>query len=167
VLEGNAHKIALAVFTAIVIGHWAEHVTQAIQIYALHWPRPQARGLLGMVWPWLVTSEWLHYGYALVMLIGFITLRHGFSGTARKWWNTAMWIQVWHHFEHLLLLIQAMTGAYLLGAKVPTSILQLAIPKGRVEIHLFYNTIVTIPMVVAMCIFMARPRKSADAATSS
>jgi hypothetical protein len=59
-----------------------------------------------------------------------------------------MWIQIWHHFEHLLLLVQAMTGAYLLGAKVPTSIAQLMFP--RIELHLFYNTIVTIPMVVAM-----------------
>src|SRR5262249_6754221 len=84
-----------------------------------------------------------------------VILRHGFTGRARTWWNTAMWIQVWHHFEHLLLLVQAMTGAYLMGAKVPTSIAQLVFP--RVELHLFYNAIVTVPMVVAMILHM-RPR---------
>jgi hypothetical protein len=147
-LNTRYHKMALMIYAAVVIGHWAEHVAQAIQVYALHWPRPQANGALGLWFPVLVKSEWLHYGYAVLMMIAFIILRHGFTGQARTWWNVAMWIQIWHHFEHLLLLVQAMTGAYLLGAKVPTSIAQLVFP--RIELHLFYNTIVTIPMVVAM-----------------
>ena len=84
----------------------------------------------------------------LFMLVALVMLRHGFTGRARTWWNTAMWIQVWHHFEHLLLLLQAITGSNLLGKPVPTSIAQLVFP--RVELHLFYNAIVFIPMVVAM-----------------
>jgi hypothetical protein len=151
------HKVALTAFMVIVLAHWAEHVTQAIQIYALNWPRPQAKGALGLWLPWLVTSEWLHYGYAVVMMVVLIALRPAFVGRARTWWSAAMWIQVWHHFEHLLLLLQALFGAYLLGAKVPTSILQLAFPASRVEIHLFYNAIVFIPMVVAMY-YHLRPR---------
>lgn len=150
VLNIRWHKVALAVFMVIVLGHWAEHVTQAIQIYVLDWPRPKAKGALGLWFPWLVTSEWLHYGYALVMMIALIALRPGFVGRARSWWSAAMWIQVWHHFEHLLLLLQALTGAYLLGKKQPTSILQLAFPSSRVEIHLFYNAVVFIPMMIAM-----------------
>jgi hypothetical protein len=142
------HSAALAAFAAIVVAHWAEHLTQAFQIYVLHWPLPKAGGALGLAFPWLVTSEWLHYGYAIVMLVGLVTLRHGFTGSARRWWNAAMWIQVWHHLEHLLLLLQAVTGAYLLGAAKPTSLVQLIVP--RVELHLFYNTAVTVPMVVAM-----------------
>jgi hypothetical protein len=159
-LNTRYHKQALIVYAVIVIGHWSEHVAQGIQVYVLHWPRPAAGGLLGLAFPVLVTSEWLHYGYALAMMVGFIILRHGFTGRARTWWNTAMWIQVWHHFEHLLLLVQAMTGAYLLGAKVPTSILQLVFP--RIELHLFYNTIVTVPMVVAMVLHL-RPRPEEQA----
>ena len=68
-----------------------------------------------------------------------------------------MWIQVWHHFEHLLLLVQALTGAYLLGRQAPTSIAQLVFP--RVELHLFYNAIVFVPMVVAM-VLHRRPRSA-------
>jgi hypothetical protein len=150
VLNVRWHRVALWGFMVVVLAHWAEHVTQAIQIWGLGWPRPKAKGVLGLWFPWLVTSEWLHYGYALVMLIGLVSLRHGFVGRARSWWNASMWIQVWHHFEHLLLLLQAITGAYLLGKKQPTSILQLAFPSSRVEIHLFYNAIVFIPMVIAM-----------------
>jgi hypothetical protein len=60
----------------------------------------------------------------------------------------AFWIQFFHHVEHALLQVQAITGHYLMGRPVPTSIVQLWVP--RVELHLFYNTIVFIPMVIAM-----------------
>lgn len=147
-LNTKYHKAALLVFGFVVVAHWAEHIVQAYQIWVLGWPRPKAGGVLGFYFPYLVKSEWLHYGFAIFMLVGFVMLRHGFTGRARTWWNTAMWIQVWHHFEHLLLLLQALTGANILGKPVPTSIAQLVFP--RVELHLFYNAIVTIPMIVAM-----------------
>lgn len=154
-LNTRYHRAAMVIYTAVVFAHWAEHVAQAIQVYVLHWPRPTAGGLLGLAFPVLVSSEWLHYGYAIVMMVAFIVLRHGFTGGARTWWNTAMWLQIWHHFEHLLLLLQALTGAYLLGASVPTSVAQLVFP--RIELHLFYNTVVFIPMVVAVVRHL-RPR---------
>jgi len=147
-LNTRYHKPALMIFMLIVIAHWAEHLVQAFQIWALDTPRPQARGVLGQWFPWLVREEWLHYGYALVMLAGLIALRPGFTGAAKAWWTTSMWIQVWHHFEHLLLLIQAMAGSNLGGKAAPTSIAQLIFP--RVELHLFYNAIVFLPMVIAV-----------------
>ena len=33
---------------------------------------------------------------------------------------------------------------------MPVSFLQLAFPKSRVEIHLFYNAVVFIPMMIGM-----------------
>lgn len=109
----------------------------------------------------VITSEWLHYGYALVMLAGLFVLRKGFVGRARTWWNIALGIQVWHHLEHLLLLLQAITGSYLLGRSVPTSIVQLVAP--RVELHLFYNAVVFAPMVVAMVLHLwPRPAERAQ-----
>jgi hypothetical protein len=151
-LNTRYHKPALMIFLAVVILHWVEHIAQAVQIYFLHWPRPTAGGVLGLWFPWLVKSEWLHYGFAVVMLVAFVVLRHGFTGRARTWWNAALWIQVWHHFEHFLLLLQALTGSNLLGKPVPTSIAQLVFP--RVELHLFYNAIVFVPMVVAMVLHL-------------
>jgi hypothetical protein len=142
------HERANWIFAAIVIGHWGEHLLQAWQIYVMHMPRPQALGMLGMVWPWLVKSEMLHYGYALVMLIGLWILRKGFVGRSHTWWMISFWIQFWHHIEHLLLQVQALTHHNFFGKPVPTSLVQLVIP--RVELHLFYNSIVFIPMVIAM-----------------
>lgn len=136
------------VFMFIVLAHWAEHLTQAFQIYVLGRPIPQSRGVLGQFFPWLVKSEWLHYGYALVMVLGIWMLRKAFVGRARAWWMVAFWIQFWHHIEHLLLFLQAQTHTNYFGKSVPTSIVQLVIP--RVELHLFYNTVVFLPMVIAV-----------------
>ncbi|MEU4508293.1 hypothetical protein AB0G05_02240 [Nonomuraea wenchangensis] len=156
------HKLMLNLYMLIVIGHWAEHIAQAIQVYVLGWPLPEARGVLGIPFPWLVTSEWMHYGYALLMLVGLIVLRHGMVGRARTWWNISLGIQVWHHLEHLLLLVQALTGENLLGRPVPTSLIQLLVP--RLELHLFYNALVFVPMVVAVS-FHLRPNAAERAAT--
>jgi hypothetical protein len=147
-LNHRFHRTALNVFMVVVLAHWAEHIAQAYQIWVLGWPRPKAGGVLGLAWPWLVTSEWMHYGYAVLMLIGLAVLRPGFVGRARTWWTVALAIQFWHHIEHLLLLIQAQTGHNWFGRPVPTSILQLVYP--RVELHLFYNSIVFVPMVIAV-----------------
>ncbi|MFY1702671.1 hypothetical protein ACN28G_13145 [Micromonospora sp. WMMA1923] len=161
-LNAQWHRPALWGFTAVVIAHWAEHLVQAAQIWLLGWPVPQARGLLGQAYPWLVQQEWLHYGYALVMLVGLWMLRRGFTGRARTWWLVALGIQFFHHIEHLLLLVQYLSGAHLLGRPVQTSLLQLVIP--RVELHLFYNAIVFLPMVVAMYLHV-RPTAAEQAAS--
>jgi hypothetical protein len=47
-LNGPRHELALRVFLVIVLAHWAEHLLQALQIYALGWPVPEARGLLAI-----------------------------------------------------------------------------------------------------------------------
>jgi hypothetical protein len=147
-LNGEWHKRSLQVFMVIVLAHWAEHLAQATQIYLLNWPPPQAGGVIGLWAPWVIKSEILHYGYALIMLIGLWMLRKGFQGRSRTWWMISFGIQFWHHIEHLILQAQAIFGVNLFGSPVPTSIIQLWIP--RVELHLFYNGVVFIPMVIGM-----------------
>ena len=159
-LNGPRHERALQLFMVIVLAHWAEHLLQAFQIYALGWPVPQARGVLGVFFPWVIRSEILHYGYALVMLAGLWILRPGFIGTLdRRWWTMALAIQFFHHIEHALLQGQAILGQNLFGRPVPTSLAQLWVP--RVELHLFYNTIVFVPMVIAMYFHMFPPASEA------
>jgi hypothetical protein len=147
-LNGRYHKAAVTFFMVIVAAHWSEHIAQAYEIWVLHWPTPKANGLLGIPFPWLIRTEELHYGFAVVMLVFLWFLKDGFTGRSRRLWIIALGIQFWHHFEHLLLLLQAMFGVNLFGAPVPTSLLQFFFP--RVELHLFYNAIVTIPMVIAV-----------------
>jgi hypothetical protein len=176
-LNEEWHKPALLIYTAVVLTHWSEHLVQAFQVYVLGWPLPEARGLLGIPFPWLVKSEGLHYFYALFMLVVFWVLRKGFVGRSYYWWMAAFWIQFWHHIEHALLQYQIIVGHNFFGAPAPISIIQmlgflegtpetgfnglmagppkhafsaLMLAVRRVEVHLFYNSIVTIPMVVAM-----------------
>ena len=108
-LNTRWHERGLQIFMVIVLGHWSEHLVQAYQIYVMHWPRPMANGILGLWYPWLIKSEALHYGYALVMLIGIWIFRKGFTGVSHTWWMIAFWIQFWHHIEHFLLIYQATT----------------------------------------------------------
>jgi hypothetical protein len=159
-LNGPWHETAMRTFMVIVLAHWAEHLLQALQIYVLGWPVPEARGLIGYFLPWVIKSEALHYGYAVVMLLGLVLLRPGFTGTEdRRWWTIALSIQFFHHIEHFLLLGQAVVGHNLGGGPVPTSLVQLWVP--RVELHLFYNTIVFIPMAIAMYHHMFPPPSAA------
>jgi hypothetical protein len=159
----------MRIFMAIVVGHWAEHLFQVYQIYVLGWPPHMAGGLLGYIFPWLVHSEVLHFGYAAVMMVGLLWLRGEISPVqAAQWWTVASVIQAWHLVEHSLLQIQALTHPFF-GKAVPTSIVQLWWP--RVELHLFYNTIVTVPMAVALWLAVRRtasplPARESHAATS-
>jgi hypothetical protein len=154
-LNTRWHERALYGFMVIVLAHWAEHLAQAWQIWVLGWPRPKAGGVLGLFYPWLVKTEALHYGYALVMLVGIWVLRKGFTGVSKKWWTIALVIQFWHHVEHALLLSQVLIHHNYFGSPVPVSILQLVYP--RVELHLFYNTVVFVPMVIGMYYHMFPP----------
>ena len=159
-LNGTQHELALRLFMVIVLAHWVEHLLQGLQIYVLGWPVPEARGAVGLLFPALIKSEALHYGYALVMLAGLWLLRSGFTGKVdRFWWTVAFGIQFFHHIEHFLLLAQYWSGHNLGGAPVPTSLIQFWVP--RVELHLFYNTIVFIPMSVAMYYHMFPPPSAA------
>lgn len=156
-LNTSWHQRALVVFALVIVAHWAEHLAQAVQIWGLGWARPEAGGVLGLAVPWLVMSEWLHYAYAVIMLAGLVALLPAFTGRARTWWAIAAVVQLWHHAEHGLLLYQAWSGNHLLGAATPTSLVQLLVP--RVELHLVYNAVVTVPMVVAVLLH-CRPRPS-------
>lgn len=147
-INGPWHKYALWIYLAIVLSHWAEHFAQATQIYLLGWPIPEARGIVGLWIPWVIKSEALHYAYALVMLVAFWILRKGFVGRSHTWWMIAFWTQFWHHIEHALLQGQSIAQQNLFGSPVPMSVLQLVVP--RVELHLFYNAIVFVPMLIAM-----------------
>ena len=162
-LNGPWHARALWVYLAVVILHWVEHLFQAAQIWILNMPRPEALGALGYVFPWLVKSEVMHFGYALFMLVGLVALRPGFRGSSRTWWTISLGIQGWHLFEHSLLQIQAAIGSNFFGSPVPTSILQQFIP--RPELHLLYNLAVFVPMVVAMWLHTRRDQGDVNECT--
>ena len=162
-INGRWHRRSLAIFAAITVAHWVEHIVQAFQIWVLDMARPDAKGALGYLFPWLVTSEALHYGFAIAMLVGLAVLLPGFSGRSKVVWGVALGIQVWHHFEHALLLYQAQANHNFFGKPAPTSVLQLV--WQRPELHLFYNALVFAPMLLAMWLH-TRPTPAERSAVS-
>lgn len=129
----------MRLFLVIVWLHFAEHIAQLFQLYVLGWARINSMGLIGLWQPTLMRSEWLHYLYALIMLIGLYYYR---AYVKNRWWTTTIYLQQFHHFEHFLLLLQAT-----LGMKA-TGIGGLWFP--RIELHFFYNLVVMIPMVLSL-----------------
>jgi hypothetical protein len=148
-LNGSWHQRAIQIFMAIILLHLAEHIFQGFQFYVLGWSRPASLGFLGLFYPWLIHSEWLHYGHALFMLVGIALFLPSMDGKARFWWLVTFAIAFWHHIEHALLLGQVIIGQNLFGSPIPLSVLQSwGVP--RLELHLFYNAIVVLPMLIAL-----------------
>lgn len=150
-MKNTQRHLLLMLFAGLMFAHWLEHIVQAYQVYVMGFERHHALGLLGQIYPWLIHSEWLHFGFAVLTLAGLLLLLPAFSGAGRVWWNTALVVGIWHVFEHTLLFIQAQRGVFFFGAKEPTSVLQLVFP--RIELHLFYNSVVAIPIVMAMLLY--------------
>ena len=139
----------LNIFLLVIYLHLIEHIFQMIELYILHWERPMCLGLLGFYIPQLIHSEYLHYGHALFMLIGIYYLTKYMYNKDSLWWmRLTLGLAFYHHFEHLLLLIQSITHIYLFNKLVPTSFGQLFVP--RIELHFIYNLLVGIPMMIAL-----------------
>ena len=146
-LNDRWHEAALWLFLVVVLGHFSEHIVQVYQIYGLGWLPSEAGGILGLKFPFLVTSEWLHIFYNGLTWIGVMLLRHGFKNKGKLWWNITILFATWHLFEHLILQYQYMTGDFWFGRAVQTGIGQLWFP--RPELHFVYNMLVFTPMMIA------------------
>lgn len=163
----NLSKLLLQIFILIVISHLFEHIAQMFQLYALNWSRKDCLGILGLFYPWLVRSEWLHYGHALFMLLGWVylkfviftfnydILKYLFNPIILKlvkntlfYWYLTFVLAFYHHIEHFLLLLQVIFNYNLFNSSVPISIGQLFVP--RIELHFIYNLMIFIPMMVTL-----------------
>jgi len=132
-------------FIINTLGHLLEHIVQIIQLYVLNWERSEALGLLGCIYPWLVRSELLHLGFAILMWLGIYIL--GNKGRAYNW-QGVFCFQTYHLVEHITLTYQHYTGQYFFNKSVPTTLLQLVIP--RIELHFIYTIIVTTLILLAL-----------------
>lgn len=143
----------LPLFLVLIAIHWGEHIAQMIQIWVLHWSRPEAGGLLGLVFPVLVKQEYLHTAFSVIVLVGLLGFKHQFRGVALGVWIFALGFHLFHAFEHQLLFWQATVGTFLFGAKAPVSLIQAVLPAGlRPELHLFYNGVVTGSMLLGQAL---------------
>lgn len=152
----------MKLFGGLMIAHWLEHLFQAYQVYVQHLDRACALGMLGMKYPWLVRTESLHFGFAILTVFGFWYAGQDYfeNWTATEAWAAGFFVSIWHLCEHTVLFAQAATHHNLFGRSVPFSVLQFVFP--RIELHLFYNSVVTILMVAALLIERQQPRYSVE-----
>ena len=143
---------------AVQTGHYAEHLTQMIQIYALHTTPPLARGLLGSVFDF----EWVHFVYNLGLEIALAALWLGY----RSIWQadasitlnrgirllaaTAVF-QGYHSIEHITKIYQYLfIPVYQSGLFPPPGILPDQTGWPIFLVHFWLNTIVWVAMVVVL-----------------
>ena len=159
-LNGQRHKLALGLFMVVVIAHWAEHIAQAYQIWGLGWPRPKANGLLGLAVP--VAG---HIRVAALRVraascwSGCCSCARASSGAAAPGGRSRSASSSGTTSSTCCCSSRPRPAATSPAGRCRPASLQLFFP--RVELHLFYNTIVFIPMVVAMVLHLRPDRRRA------
>ncbi len=135
----------LAFFELVVVlqlAHLAEHVSQMVELHALAWPLPLARGIIGEF-----DIEPVHFLWNTTILFcgTLLLLRYH-----RNRWLLASWLfSIWHEMEHIYIyfwwfLAKGISGhAGILGAGGLVDQAHIAIPYlttvGRADLHFWYN----------------------------
>ena len=127
-------------------------------------PAGCSRAAPALPFPWLISSEWLHYGYALVMLAGLLLLRPGFTGRAPHLVDRSAGHPVLA--PHRAPTAPDPVAHRSVSARQAGADEHRAAGLPRVELHLFYNAVVFLPMVVAMYCHMYRRRERPSTCTA-
>ncbi len=148
----------LALAFAAQTAHYAEHVAQLIQIYALGIKPPEAHGLLGSVFDF----EWVHFLYNIgleVVLVG-LWLRYRSTRRAASLISSrcGLWLlaglalfQGYHSVEHGVKLYQYLViPFYQSGLHPPPGILPHVAGWPIFLVHFWFNTIVWTAMVFVL-----------------
>jgi hypothetical protein len=136
--------LAIVVFVQGI--HVVEHIIQLIQVYLLNTPDEEALGVLGAVFEFQGTEEWLHlvfnatYLLALYLLIVPIRQLSGFI--VPRWTVLAflVWsvgLESWHMVEHLVIITNVARNN---GCPCP-GIGDAALGVSDTVLHFIYNAI--------------------------
>jgi len=154
----------LGIVFLVQTGHYAEHVTQLIQIYSQHVTPAQAHGLLGT----LFDFEWVHFVYNVGLEIMVIVLWLAY----RRRWRTAppavpwgptlltslMLFQGYHSIEHIVKVYQYLfVPTYQTGLWVPPGILPYLSGWPIFLVHFWLNTPVWFALLAAL--WFLRPKQ--------
>ncbi len=169
----TTHRLftVFALVFAVQTAHYAEHVTQMIQIYALGITPPLARGLLGSVFDF----EWVHFLYNVGLEIVLIQLWLGYRYLRRTTPSTTLSrgmrllaglavFQGYHSIEHIAKMVEYLfIPVYQSGLFPPPGILPYVTGWPIFLVHFWLNAIVWVAMVLAL--WHLRPRITVQAAT--
>jgi hypothetical protein len=123
-----------------------EHIVQLIQVFALSVPEDEALGLLGYVFQFQRTEEWLHLVFNLTYLVALYTLLLPLRRlTPRRVpvWAFAIFaigaigLETWHVVEHVVIISNVVRNN---GCPCP-GIGDAAVGISDVVLHFFYNVV--------------------------
>jgi hypothetical protein len=143
----------LIVVVVIQSVHMFEHVVQLIQVKVWHVPDDDALGLLGYVFQFQGTEEWLHLFFNLALLASLWLLlgpiRAASPSIVPRWAYRvyligAVALETWHELEHLVIISRVLRND---GCPCP-GIGDAVLGVTDTVLHFFYNLVVTAAMLV-------------------
>ena len=153
--------------------HVIEHIIQLIQVYKLGIPEDNALGLLGYVFVFQGTEEWLHLVFNFSYFLPLVMLAFLLQPLAfvPRWAFLTFVIggamlEGWHVVEHSVIISHVIANH---GCPCP-GILDPILGIGDTLLHFFYNTVTYLSILPAYWYVMknwARLRSTARPAMSS
>lgn len=138
--------------------HFTEHVIEVVQVHVFHDPLNQAQAIFGQF-----NVEWVHFTGDTALSIGTLLLltRYRYN----PWLYVAAFFQVAHQAEHSYLIFNHVFYHVTQGAPgllaSPGGAIDGGVGLNRPDLHLIYNTLFTIPFVLALVYQVRRVYDSA------
>jgi hypothetical protein len=147
--------------------HVVEHVIQLVQVYLLGIADDDALGLLGYVFEFQGTEEWLHLVFNALYFTGLCLIAVGLlrSPAARAAipaWVFAtfvffgVWLEAWHVIEHTVIIANVVANN---GCPCP-GVLDARLGVSDTILHFIYNLIAYVATALPF-LFLVRPRQRA------
>ena len=151
---GRAASVPLLTGVVIVQGiHVVEHVIQLFQVFVLGIADDDALGLLGYVFQFQRTEEWLHLifnaTYLLALYLLVVPLRRRVPHPVPLWAFTmflagAVGLESWHMVEHVVIIANVIANN---GCPCP-GIGDAALGITDTVLHFYYNAITYLALLV-------------------
>ena len=152
--------------------HVIEHIVHLIQVYAFDLPSEKAFGLLGYVFNFSGTAEWMHLVFNLAYLASLYVLVLGLyemmleGRVSKRLFRTFLvagaGLETWHLTEHIVIIYRVIRNP---GCPCP-GIGDAALNVSDVQLHFVYNTI-TYAAVVAPLLSLRRSRDKGNSRLSA
>jgi hypothetical protein len=164
-------KFLVPWFTLVVVVqgiHVIEHIIQLVQVYKLGIPEDMALGLLGYVFTFQGTEEWLHLAfntsYFLPLVVLAMLLRPRSPAVLPRWAFLTFVIggaalEGWHVVEHSVIISHVIANN---GCPCP-GILDPILGIGDTLLHFFYNIATYLSILPAYWYVMQHWAKSREA----
>ena len=163
-------RAILAFYVAVAVvqgGHVVEHIIQLIQVYLLGVPENDALGLLGYVFAFQGTEEWLHIVFNVSYLISLVVI-----AWALVWSRAAgsivpglamaaflifgVWLEGWHVIEHIVIISNVIANN---GCPCP-GIVDAQLGISDTVLHFGYNAVAYAATVLPLAYVIRHSRQS-------